>query len=150
MKRTLAVGVSAMAAVAVLAGCGSSDGGETKPKFPLSGLQDYENPDQIAADLKEGGLPCGRFEQSSGSRYAAGSADCWISDSGEEEQIILMTFSSETNKDSQVQTYRQIGSIIKSYAFVEGGNWLVNCNMTNLCDKIQGILGGRLEKDPIT
>ncbi|WP_440714158.1 hypothetical protein [Gordonia sp. FQ] len=61
-----------------------------------------------------------------------------------------MTFSSETNKDSQVQTYRQIGSIIKSYAFVEGGNWLVNCNMTNLCDKIQGILGGRLEKDPIT
>lgn len=123
----------------------------TTPKFPRSGLQTYETPDEIVADLNSG-LTCSNYRRStSGSVNAASSGSCDLElESGSTEEILLMIFSSETNKENQAGVYRELGSIIKEYGFVEGGNWMINCGRRNLCESIAGVLGGRTETLPLT
>ncbi|MFI8694789.1 hypothetical protein [Dietzia maris] len=153
MKRTLGAISCAAMAVGILAGCGSGEE-ENQPKFPLSGLQDYDTPDQIASDLNEGGFDCQRFERKTGSMNATSSGNCWWpGGGGKEQEIILMIFNSDSNKEEQANLYRSIGEVfgeeVGDYGLVEGGNWMVNCGNREACDGVANALGGRIEIEPM-
>lgn len=155
MKRTRMAVSGAVLTLGVLTACGGAEGeAASQPEFPLSGLQEYETPDQIASDLTEGGFACERFERQTGSMNAASSGNCWWSGgAGSEQEIILMIFNSDANKEEQADLLRDMGAVFGiedwEYGFVEGGNWMVNCGNRDACDGVAGALGGRMDVDPL-
>ena len=153
MRRTLAVVTGAMVVFGSLAACGGAEDA-SESKFPLSGLQDYELPDQIASDMNEGGFACERFERQTGSMNAASSGNCWWSDgSGEEQEIIVMIFNSDAKKEEQASLLRDIGDTFGiedwPYGLVEGGNWMVNCGNREACNGVANALGGSMDVHPL-
>lgn len=129
----------------VLAGCGSSDEAE----YPLSGLQEYEIADEIATDLNAGGFECSNYERRSGGLNSASSGECWHpnEETGEDQEVIVMIFNTESDQKRQAQLYREMTELLDdgSGGFVEGGNWMVNCGNTPVCESVAGVLGGRTE-----
>ncbi|MGW5523594.1 hypothetical protein [Gordonia sp. NPDC003950] len=61
----------------------------------------------------------------------------------------MMVFSSDANKEHQAELYRDVGQMLDGYGFVEGGNWMVNCDTRPVCLKVADILGGRTETLPL-
>lgn len=146
MHKVLAFFSAVMAAT--LVGCGTS--GESQ--YPLSGLQEYETPDEMAADLNAGGFDCEGYERTSGFVNAASSGECWHPRSGDEDlQTILMIFNTEADQRNQVEIYREMAELLSDMetGFVEGGNWMVNCGDHTSCAEVQEILGGRKEISPL-
>lgn len=156
MKKTIISAGAAVVIASVLSGCGEPDGDETAKSqapsqtFPLSGLQSYDLPDEILEDLEAGGLTCENYERGSGGMHSASSGECDLNlKGGETKQIILMTFSSDTNKEGQANLYRELGELIDGYGFVEGGNWMINCGTASACQQVSEIVGGRQETKPM-
>lgn len=150
MKKLISI-LAVISMLPLISSCStlSSSLNGSRQDFPRSGLQNYETPAAILTDLETGGMTCENFEQKTGSRHAASSADCdLLLEDDTTKQIILMTFSSETNKEDQADVYRWLGEAIDSYGFVEGGNWMINCGERNICTGLQEILGGRQETKP--
>ena len=142
MKRILAALLSTFAVIVSIAGCG-----EDRKEFPLSGSQEYEAPEDLARDLESGGITCSRLQKRENIVQAAGGADCWVVVStGEEDQLVILVFSSEKNREEQIAIARRVGEEVGQYAYIEGGNWLVNCAFTSQCEKVHDILGGDLQR----
>lgn len=158
MRRTIAAFALALAILA-LAGCGGSEKGKdatsaatsetTTEQYPRSGLQTYETPDQIHADL-DTRFNCLNFKRTTGSRTAASSGNCDLETSdGGSQQLIMTIFSADANKQEQIGIYRSVGEMLDTYGFVEGGNWLVYCEAASICQPIAEVLGGRVETLPV-
>lgn len=163
MRKTIATLTAAIALVG-LAGCSSNDDGNgtsttpttetatstaTTAEYPRSGLQTYETVEQLHSDLQSG-VVCTNFERYDRSVNAASSGQCDVAmEDGSSRQLIVMLFSSDVNKQSQIGVYRDVGDTIGKYGFVEGGNWLVNCETLAVCEAVAGALGGRVETLPM-
>lgn len=138
---------AALAAISilVLTGCSSS----TEAEYPLSGLQEYEAADEIAADLNAGGFECANYERRTGGLNSASSGNCWHpnDETGKDQEIIVMIFNTESDQKRQAQFYRDMAELFDdgTGGFVEGGNWMVNCGNKPVCAGVEGVLGGRTE-----
>lgn len=147
MKRNLLAGAGALAALALLAGCGSDDANSTT----AAQAKNYPAPTQVAAALNDGGVAC------SATAPDGSLQDCTFTGIASEPVTLEITV---FDTDADLQNNRKIdedmvrqGASAMAAATVYGTNWSVKCHTTAeadadkdlaACQKVQSILGGEL------
>ncbi|MFC0678325.1 hypothetical protein ACFFGH_10785 [Lysobacter korlensis] len=114
-----------LSAVAMLAGCASSEPGPVE----YGSVEDL-----LDAYLAAGGGPCNDWQQTNLVTLSAESGNCADGDA------VLMTFTSEENRDAAVEGLHEYADMLGLHLLV-GPNWIVNASDVR---DVRGSLAGTL------
>ena len=127
----------------VLAGC--SSGSESEPESStathLSGMQQYESIDDLAGDLRNGGMDCTPSIDSN-QRFATQAGRCFV----DGLELVLGIYAQESQISEQKAFTNDFSRMLGQPSYlVIGANWTVNCSSDQQCGtRVQSAIGGQV------
>jgi hypothetical protein len=140
MYRT-AVIAACIAAGLFLTACGGEARGDAGSTPPLDGKQQYEDVDDLIADLSGRGLECDDVERRDAIPV---SAVCSIDD----QQVVVVLYFSGQARDKEVESTRDLQArlgLVDCWVVGRGaGAWAVNVGPGDVCVDVADALGGNV------